>query len=246
MSINPSSWLRPPAPTSPARPSPVPARLREWILAGDAAAVRYSARPGAVLGWLLAANVVLATVGVAAGSLAGDPALYFRELMPGTWLSAGHILAAAVTARAIHRRDPRGRRWYESFWGLSAVLLAGLAVVELTQPTVFLSKWLQNDAGLRAPSAIVDLDGMMMAFVLGAVAVILAARALEVLRHPRALGLFAAAAALGAVSQFIDATSRVSTWEFVVEDGVKALAGPFLVAGYLVVLRSVARRQSTD
>lgn len=216
------------------------------LAAADAAAVRFSARPAAVLGWLLAANVVLGAVGVALGqAVRDDAALYYRELMPGTLLSAAHILAAALVARAIHHRDRRGRRWYESFWGLSAVLLAVLAFVELAQPTIFLSKWIQKDLGLRAPAGIADMDGLLVAFLLAAVVAILAARALDVLRYPRAVAVFAGAALLGGTSQFIDATSRVSEWEFVLEDGVKALAGPFLLAGYLVVLGTVVRERRT-
>ena len=229
-----------------ARPSAqldVPAgRLARALAATDRAATRWSARPGVVLAWLLPANAALAAAGVAIGHfLFDDPALYFRELMPGTLLSAAHLLAAALVARAIHRRDPRGRRWYESFWGLSSVLLVLLVVVELAQPTVFLSHWLRDDLGLRAPAGIADLDGLLLAFLLAAVVAILGARALDVLRHPRAVALFACAAVLGATSQFIDATFRVSAWEFVVEDTVKALAGPFLLAGYLAALGSVLR-----
>lgn len=212
--------------------------VRRSPAAADEAAVRFSTTPLAVLAWLLAANVALGTLGVALGHfLFDDPALYFRELMPGTLLSAAHLLAAAVVARAIHRRDPRGRRWHESFWGLSAVLLMVLVVVELAQPTQYLGDLLE-DLGLSAPSGIVDLDGLLVTLILAGVVVVLAVRALELLRHPQALALFACAAALGAVSQFMDATLRVTAWEFVLEDAVKALAGPFLVAGYLVVLGS--------
>lgn len=214
--------------------------LARALAATDAAAVRFSVTPGAVLRWLLAANVVLAAAGVGAGVLLGDAALWFRELMPGTLLSAAHIGAAAVAARAVHVRDPRGRRWYESFWGLSAGLLGLLAVVELTQPTVFLSKWLRREHGLRPPDGFSDVDGVLVALLLVAVVAILAPRALELLRYPRALALFAACAVLAGTSQFVDSTSRVSEWEFVVEDGLKALAGPFLLVGYLVALRAVA------
>lgn len=247
MSVGPSLHrLRSVAGESASHSKPVERRFARWLATADAAAIRYSARPGVVLAWLLGANAVLATAGVAAGLVVlDDPALYFRELMPGTLLSAAHILAAAVVARAIHRRDQRGRRWLESFWGLSAVLLAALVIVELAQPTVYLSHWLRDDLGLRAPSGIADLDGLLMIFVLAAVAVMLAARARDVLRYPRALGFFACAALLGATSQFIDATFRVSAWEFVFEDGVKALAGPFLLAGYLVVLGAVVRKSPT-
>jgi len=247
MSIGPSSWrLRATVARPTSRPQLVTGRLRRYLATADATAVRFSAKPGAVLAWLVPANALLAAVGVALGlALLDDPALYFRELMPGTLLSAAHLLAAALVARAIHRRDPRGRRWYESFWGLSAVLLVVLVVVELTQPTIFLGKWLQRDVGVRAPSGIVDLDGLLMAVLLVTVAGTLAVRSLDLLRHPRALALFTCAALLGATSQYMDATFRVSAWQFVAEDGAKALAGPFLLAGYLVALGSVVRKQSS-
>jgi hypothetical protein len=226
--------------------APPAARLWSALAAADSAAVRFSALPGEVLAWLLAANIVLGAAGVALGqALRDDAALYYRELMPGTLLSAGHILAAALVARAIHRRDRRGRSWYESFWGLSAVLLAVLVFVELAQPTIFLSKWVQKDLGLRAPAGIADVDGLLVAFLLTAVVAILAARALDVFRYPRAVAVFAGAVLLAATSQFIDATSRVSEWEFVIEDGAKALAGPFLLAGYLVVLGTVVKERRT-
>jgi hypothetical protein len=247
MSMDPwSHRLRAADAGSTPQPLPVAAGLSRYATAADTAAVRFSSRAGAVLAWLLAANVALAAAGVALGHfLFDDPALYFRELMPGTLLSAAHILAAAVAALAIHRRDQRARAWHQSFWGLSAVLLTVLVFVELAQPTIFLSKWVQKDLGLRAPSGIADVDGFLVTFLLVGVVLILGARALDVLRYPRAVALFACAAALGATSQFIDATFRVSAWEFVVEDSVKALAGPFLLAGYLVALAAVLRESRT-
>jgi hypothetical protein len=245
MSFDPSSWHLPAtdAPTSAASEERL-GGLRGRLATADALAVRYSARPSLVVSVLLPANVVLAATGVAVGVLVGDPALYFRELMPGTLLSAAHLLAAALVARAI-RRDSRGRRWHESFWGLSAALLTVLVVVELTQPTTVLSRWLQSDVGVRAPSGFVDVDGLLVALLLVGVAGILALRSLELLRHPRALAFFACAAALGAASQYMDATLRVSAWQFVLEDGTKALAGPFLLAGYLAALGSVVAGRRT-
>lgn len=229
------------------RPLPLGRGTAQALAAADVAAVRWSACPGRVLRWLLAANLAFAGAGIALGDvLLDDPALYFRELMPGTLLSAAHILAAALVARAVHRRDPRRRRWHESFWGLSAVLLSVLVLVELAQPTVYLGHWLRDDLGLRAPAGVADLDGLLLAFLLAGVAAMLAARALDVVRQPRALALFGCAALLGATSQFIDATARVSAWEFVVEDTVKALAGPFLLAGYLVALAAVVREQRSS
>ncbi len=215
------------------------------IEAADRAAAHWSARTEAVLAFLLVGNAVLAAIGVGLGRfLFDDPALWFRELMPGTLLSAAHMLAAAVAARAVHRRDPSGKRWYESFWGLSAALLTVLAAVELTQPTVFLSHWLRDAHGVGAPEGVSDVDGLLVALLLVAVVAVLAPRALVLARYPRALALFAGAAVLAATSQAIDATARVSEWEFVVEDGAKALAGPFLLAGYLAALRVASARRS--
>lgn len=231
-------------PTSHAEPTPRP-RLAAWLAAADATAVRLSEHTAVLLAVLLAANAVLAALGVGLGLLLfDDAALWFRELMPGTLLSAAHIVAAAIAARAVHLRDPRGRRWYETFWGLSAGLLAVLAAVELTQPTVFLSHWLRDTHGVRAPQGIADVDGLLVTLLLVAVVAVLAPRALVLFRYPRALALFTGAALLAATSQAIDATASVSQWEFVIEDGAKALAGPFLVAGYLAALRVVAGRRS--
>jgi hypothetical protein len=216
--------------------------LARQLAAADAVAVRWSSRVGRVLLILLPANAALAALGVALGTwLRDDPALYFRELMPGTLVSAAHLVAAALVARSIHLREPSRRRWHDSFWGLSAALLLLLAVVELTQPTVFLSHWLGNDVGLREPSGFADIDAVLMVVLLGAVALVLLRRVLDVLRHPRALVLFACTAFLGALSQAIDATHDVSTWEFVVEDGLKAMTGPFLLAAYLAALAAFCR-----
>ena len=222
-----------------------PKGLARQLAAADALAVRWSSRVDVLLLVLLPANLVVAAIGVAVGSwLRGDPALYFRELMPGTLLSAAHLLAAALVARSIHVRDPDGRRWHDSFWGLSAALLLLLATVELTQPTIFLSHWLRDDVGLRAPAGFADIDAVLVITLLGAVAVLLLRRVLDVLRHPHALVLFACAGLVGATSQAIDATAAVSEWEFVVEDGLKALTGPFLLAAYLVVLAAFSRSDS--
>lgn len=202
-----------------------------WTARADSLAVRFSAAPARVLAALLAANVVLGAAGVWVGlTFFDDPAVYFRELAPGTWLSAAHMLAAAAVARAIHRRR------HESFWSLCAAVLAGMAVVELTQPTVFLGKWMQTELGLRAPQGIADVDSILVVGMLAALAAVVLPRALVLLEHPRALALLAVGAAVGAASQTLDTLWPVSAWEFVVEDGLKALAEPFVVAGFLVVL----------
>ena len=221
-------------------------RVGRWAATADAQALRWSATPGRALALLLGVNVALGAAGIGLGlALLGDPALYFRELAPGTWISAGQIAAAAVVARAIHGRQAEGsRRWFESFWGLCAAALAVLALVELTQPTVFAGKWLQSEAGVHAPSGIADVDAVLVVSLLVGLLVILLPHARPLLEHPRAVLLLGAGLALGAASQALDSLWRVSEWEFVVEDGLKLLAEPFILVGLLVVLArtSVASR----
>ncbi|HZA67541.1 MAG TPA: hypothetical protein VE592_11360, partial [Geminicoccaceae bacterium] len=60
-------------------------RLVDWAVA---LARQAAERPLSALAAILAANLVLIGLFVAAGELVfADPAEFFRELMPGTWLS---------------------------------------------------------------------------------------------------------------------------------------------------------------
>lgn len=217
-----------------------------WSARADLAAVEHSARPAHALAVLLAAGLGLAAVGIPAGLLVhDDPALYFREGMPGTWLSAAMLLAAAVTARAAHRRERTGR-WHESFWGVSAAVLLALVAVELLQPTIFLGHWLEDSVGAVAPFGFRDLDALLLVLVLAGALALLARHVLDLRGHPVALGLFAVTGALAAASQGLDAFWPVSEWEFVAEEGLKATAEPFLVAAYLVGLADIARKNNRN
>ncbi len=222
-------------------------RVRELSARADARAVELSARPGAVLGGLLAVSVGLPLIGVPLGELVrDDPPAYFREGMPGTWLSFAILLAAAVVARAAFRREPGSPRWHASFWGLSAGIFALLAVVEIGQPTIYLGRWLETTVGAVAPFEIVNVDAALLIMLLAVVALVLARRALVLLHHPAAAVLLLVGAGLGVGSQVLDSFWKVSSAEFIAEESLKALAGPFVVAGYLVALRSIVRVHGSD
>lgn len=212
--------------------------IRRWSERADELAVEHAADPIRAMRLMLALTVAALAIGIPLGVLVhDDAALWLREGMPGTWLSAAMLLAAGAAARAIHRREPGAPRTLASFWGLSGAILAVLAVVELLQPTQFAGVWLRDHAGAVAPFGIENVDAVLMIVLLIGVGLLLAPRAPVLLRHRKALGLMSVAVAVGVVCQGIDSVVPVGMVEFIVEDGLKALGEPFLVAGYLVALR---------
>jgi hypothetical protein len=77
---------------------------------------------------------------------------------------------------------------------------------------------------------------LLVSALLVGLAVVVLSRARALLAHPWALALLVAGGALGAASQTLDALWPVSAWGFVVEDGLKSIAEPFIIVGFLVVL----------
>jgi hypothetical protein len=195
-----------------------------------------SPRPLSVLGQILAVNAALAVCFTAFGwALLGDQAAFYRELMPGTWLSAALLLFTAATALAIHRAaGATGRR---DFWSLSAIVFVVLAVDELSQPTVFVSKWLKSEHQIAAPAPFNDVDSILVVALLVGCFALLARHALVLLRHRTTILLFAIGLALGAASQALDSVVEPSRWEFVAEECLKLSAIPFVLAGYLAALK---------
>jgi hypothetical protein len=195
-----------------------------------------SRRPLATLGQLLAVGAGLAACFTAFGwVLLDDQAAFYRELMPGTWLSAAMLLFTAATALAVHRAaGTPGRR---DFWSLSAIVFVVLAIDELAQPTVFLSKWLKAEQGLTAPGPFNDIDSILVVALLVGSLVLLARHALVLLRHRTTIVLFAIGLVLGAASQTLDSVVEPTKWEFVAEECLKLAAIPFVLAGYLAALR---------
>ena len=125
-------------------------------------ALRMAERPVASLEGLLALNLGLAVCFLAAGGLVGDQALFFRELAPGTWLSFAQLLLIAAIAGTIHRLEADGRRWYQTFWGLSAGVFVVFAFDEITQATIFLSHLLESGFGLTAADGFHDLQAVLL------------------------------------------------------------------------------------
>ena len=164
-----------------------------------------------------------------------DQAAFYRELMPGTWLSFGLLLMTAATALALHRAvGTAGRR---DFWSLSALVFVALAVDEIAQPTVFVSKWLKAEHQIAAPAPFNDVDSILVIALLAGCAAVLARHALVLLRHRTTIALFAVGLALGAASQTLDSVVEPTRWEFVAEECLKLAAIPFVLAGYLAALR---------
>jgi hypothetical protein len=228
--------------------APQAARWRGLVDRAVAASVRASSRPFGTLGRILALNAALALSFTAFGwALLGDQAAFYRELMPGTWLSAALLLFTAATALAIHREaGPSAPR---DFWSLSAVVFVVLAVDELTQPTVFLSKWLKAEHQVAAPAPFNDIDSILVVTLLVGCVALLARHALVLLRHRTTIGLFAIGLMLGAASQTLDSVVEPSKWEFVAEECLKLSAIPFVLAGYLAALkdrRGTGTREATS
>lgn len=235
---------RHPAPSGPALPAhrPWEDAVGRTLARAEAAAVSWSARPVRACAVLAGAAAAIAAIGIPLGALlADDPAIAFRELMPGTWLSFAAMLACAAASWAVHTRTAdAGDRWHATFWGLSAGAFAALAVVEIAQPTVFLSHWLQDAAGVHTAFGLADLDAVLVVLLLATVFVALLVRSVVLLGHPRSVVLFGIGVALAFTSQGLDSMLPATAWEFVAEESLKLAAEPFFLAGFLVALRKTS------
>jgi hypothetical protein len=211
-------------------------RWRSLVERTVTAAEAASEHPLAALARVLAVGAVLAACFTAFGwVLLDDQAAFYRELMPGTWLSVAMLLFTAATALAVHRAaGARGRR---DFWSLSAIVFVVLAIDELAQPTVFISKWLKSEQGITAPGPFNDIDSILVVALLVGSLALLARHALVLLRHRATIALFAVGLVLGAASQTLDSIVEPSKWEFVAEECLKLSAVAFVLAGYLAALK---------
>lgn len=231
------------------------AALPRWRAAVERAvswAESASEHPLRALGRILAFNAGLAAFFTAFGLvLLNDQAAFYREAMPGTWLSAALLCATAATALAVHRHaGVRGKR---DFWSLSVIVFIALAVDEMTQPTVFISKWLKSEHSIAAPGPFNDIDSMLILGLLVICVAVLARYALVLLKHRTTIFLFAIGLILGFTSQTLDSLVEPTKWEFVAEECLKLSAIPFVLAGYLAALKDsrgagslVAASQQSD
>lgn len=218
---------------------------RWWTRLADRSerlAIRASGRPFATIGLVLIVNTVLAAIFIGAGELLfSDPAEFFRELMPGTWLSFLELLFVASIASTIyHQGGGTGRMGLDNFWGLSAAIFSFFAFVEITQINRFLSDALSS-VGTLAPEGFIDLDGFLLSVLLLLAAAGLLFYVRDLFAHPRAMAILALGVFVGATSQALDATLHTTSAEFVAEESAKLAAEAFLIGGYLLVLQRVLR-----
>lgn len=221
------------------------ARVRAAAARADALAVELAERPGRALALVLAIDLALAACFVGIGLLIGDQAGLFRELAPGTFLSFAQLLLISAIAWAAYRRADAHRRWWMSFWGLSAAFFLLFAFDEITQSAMFLAEALESWFAARPASGFHDVEAVLLTLLFATTAVVLLPRALVLLRHPRALILLGVAVALGVASQSLDSFAPATRWEFVAEETFKLAAEAFFIGGFLLVLRDVLRRGAT-
>ena len=203
---------------------------------------RAAARPGQTFLLFLGLNAGLAVWFVAIGAaLAGDPALLFRELGPGTRVSFCQLLIVAATAWALHRRDAAvaGRRWHDDLWGICAAFFLLFALLEISQGSLFLTKWLNQDFGLAPADGFHDLDAVLLTLLFSGCALLLASRARPLLQHPRALAVLVLGGLLGALSQGLDSVFDPTPWVVVAEESLKLSAEVFLIGGFVLILHDV-------
>ena len=194
------------------------------------------------MGAVLVVNALLAGVFIGAGELLfSDPAEFFRELMPGTWLSFLELLFVASIASTIYRHGGgSGRMGLDNFWGLSAAAFALFAFVEITQINRFISDGLSS-LGTLAPEGFIDLDGFLLSVLLLVVAGALLFYVRDLFAYPRAMVLMAVGVLVGVTSQALDATLHTTSAEFIAEESSKLAAEAFIISGYLLVLQRVLR-----
>ena len=220
--------------------------MRELVERATESARNLAERPYRATVALLGLNLVLIGAFIGAGQLAfGDPAEFFRELMPGTWLSVAQISFIAVVAWAIHREvHGRSRLRLDNLWGISVVVFAVFAIDEATQLTIWLADGL-GALGALAPAGFKDLDAFLLTVLLIAGGAALLRYGWTLLSHPAAVALLAVGVILGAASQTLDSVLASTSSEFVAEESLKLTAEPFLIGGYLVVLSRLMRSKRT-
>jgi hypothetical protein len=218
---------------------------RWWTRLADRSerfAIRLSDRPYAAMAWVLVLNASLAAVFILAGEVIfDDPAEFFRELQPGTWLSFAELLFVASVASAIYRLGGgSGRAGLGDFWGLSAAIFAIFAFLEITQITQFLGKGLDS-LEASAPFGFRDIDAFVLSLLFVAAAVGMLRYIRDLFAHPPAMAVLAVGVLLGAASQTLDSALKSTSGEFVAEECFKLAAEVFLIGGYLIVLHRVRR-----
>ena len=199
------------------RPGPAPRgwwRFATWVVGGSAAA----AVVFALAGWLLR----------------DDPGKYFGEKRAGTLLSAGLLLASALTCRQIHRLPaaaPFGR-----FWAVQGFLFLYLAVDELFRVHERLDRLVHSLLGLNDRHPVTDHldDAIIGLYALVAGGLWLWHRVLLIRLRWMVLTMAAAFAAFAAML-VLDVTGGSKA----VEDGVKIVSCALIFAAFAAAQRQL-------
>ena len=191
-------------------------RFAAWVVGGSAAA----AVVFALAGWLLR----------------DDPGKYFGEKRAGTLLSAGLLLASALTCRQIHRLPaaaPFGR-----FWIVQGFLFLYLAVDELFRAHERLDRLVHAVFGLNDRHPVTDHldDAIIGVYAVVAAGLWLWHRALLIRLRWMVLTMAAAFAAFSAML-VLDVTGGSKA----LEDGVKIVSCSLIFAAF-----AAAQRQLVD
>ena len=221
---------------APRRPRQTLARIADGA---ERLAVERSEYALATLAVVAGMNLALAALFTGAGVLAGDQALLFRELAPGTLLSFAELLLIAAAARAAHRLEAPGMPVWRSFWGLAAGVFVVFAIDEITQALIFLSAGLEEAFELGPRGGFNDLEAVLLTLLVVASALVLLPRAWVLVRHPLALILLLLGGAIGAGSQALDSFATPTRWEFVAEETLKLQAEALLLGGFLLALHGL-------
>jgi membrane-associated phospholipid phosphatase len=160
MQFRPASDQRPLA-----RGEGATARGRDLLERAIGVSRRAAERPYAATLALLGANLVLILACIGSGELVfGDPAEFFRELMPGTWLSVAQIAFIAVIALAIHRElFGASRVRLDNLWSFPSAHSASAVALYVMLAVIATTLWrrqLRPAVAFAVAGAVVALVGL--------------------------------------------------------------------------------------
>ena len=226
-------------------PTAVEARSGDALLPSLSALLRPGAAPRGwwrFAAWVVGGSTAATIIFAAAGwLLRDDPGKYFGEKRAGTLLSAGLLLASALTCRQIHRlaaAAPFGR-----FWAVQGFLFLYLAVDELFRVHERLDRLVHSLLGLNDRHPVTDHldDAIIGVYALVAAGLWLWHRALLIRLRWMVLTMAAAFAAFAAML-VLDVTGGSKA----VEDGMKIVSCSLIFAAFAAAQRQLVETADGD